>query len=162
LTSNLTVEKQHKTFNDTLNVAYGASRSASNGATPSKHKRIPVSYKHTKQLDSTYAFPGETSRLAQKIRVTTNAQGKVLATITKENMGHLNIYSPRTAFDWRVSINNERKGISRSLRVHTNRILVVLPQGVELKSERWKDRLTYIHQHCQIDLTQVTHVYLCQ
>jgi len=37
-------------------------------------------------------------------------------------------------------------------------MVVVLPQGVELKSERWKDRLTYIHQHCQIDLTQVTHV----
>ena len=78
-------------------------------------------------------------------------------------MGHLNIYSPRTAFDWRISINNERKGISsQPFRAHTNRTVVVLPQGVELKSERWKDRLTYIHQHCQIDLTQVTHVCLCQ
>jgi hypothetical protein len=88
------------------------SRSQKNGSSgPPKPRRIPISYKHTKQIDSTYMFPHEgNSRAAQKFRVTRNAEGEVLATIIKENLGHLNIFSPRTAFDWRVSINNERKG----------------------------------------------------
>ena len=82
------------------------SRSQSNGSSGP-----PISYKHTKQIDSTYMFPHDgNSRSAQKFRVTRNTEGEVLATIIKDNLGHLNIYSPRTAFDWRISINNERKG----------------------------------------------------
>ena len=37
-------------------------------------------------------------------------------------------------------------------------MVVELPQGVELRSERRKDRMTYLHQHCQVDLTQVINV----
>jgi hypothetical protein len=37
-------------------------------------------------------------------------------------------------------------------------IIVELPKGVELRSERRKDRMTYLHQHCQVDLTQVINV----
>jgi len=104
-----------------LNKACLNSRDQSNGSGTSKSKRIPILYKHTKQIDSIYAFPNEpNSRNAQKIRVTTNAQGDVLATIIKDNLGHLNIFSPRTAFDWRISINNERKGLNKSLSRETN------------------------------------------
>jgi polynucleotide 5'-triphosphatase len=89
------------------------SRGQSNGSGTLKPKRIPISYKHTKQVDSTYTLPHElNSRTAQKIRVTRNARGEVLAIIIKENLGHLNIYSPNTVFDWRISINNERKGLT--------------------------------------------------
>jgi hypothetical protein len=72
---------------------------------------VSISYKHTKQVDKTYQYvtADPTSR-NNKIRVTTNAQGEILEMIVKENLGHLNVYSPRTAFDWRISINNERKG----------------------------------------------------
>lgn len=87
------------------------SRAHSNGsAGPSKQRRVPLGYTHTKQIDSTFQNPNENPRTAKKIRVTTNAHGEVLDTIVKENLGHLNIYSPKTAFDWRISINNERKG----------------------------------------------------
>lgn len=39
-------------------------------------------------------------------------------------------------------------------------LLVVggVPKGAEQVSERRKDRLTYLHQHCQVDLTQVINV----
>jgi len=121
-----------------------------------KPPRVPLDYKHTKQIDSSYQFPNEpNSRNAQKIRVTRDPQGNVLETIIKENKGHLNIYSPRTAFDWRVSINNERKGDPPQGKQLTE---VELPPGVELRSERRKDRMTYLHQHIQIDLTQVVNV----
>lgn len=69
-----------------------------------------MDYTHTKQIDSTFQNPNENPRTAKKIRVTTSAGGEVLDTIVKENLGHLNVYSPKTAFDWRISINNERKG----------------------------------------------------
>jgi polynucleotide 5'-triphosphatase len=70
--------------------------------------RVPLSYLHTKQIDSLYQ--ANTTERSPKIRVSRDPSGKVLQTIIKENLGHLNIFSPRTNFDWRVSINNERKG----------------------------------------------------
>jgi mRNA capping enzyme, beta chain len=39
-------------------------------------------------------------------------------------------------------------------------MVVELPKGAVLRSERRKDRMTYLHQHCQIDLTQVINVCL--
>jgi len=91
--------------------ANGSSTGA--GASP-KQPRIAITYEHTRQIDSIYAFPNEpNSRAAPKVRVTKNEKtGEVIATIVKENLAHLNIHSPRSAFDWRISINNERKGIS--------------------------------------------------
>ena len=92
------------------------SRAHSNGSGPvpasstKPTRRIPLRYTHTKQIDSTYQNPNENPRTAKKIRVTTSAQGEIIDTIIKENLGHLNVYSPKTAFDWRISINNERKG----------------------------------------------------
>ena len=120
-----------------------------NGAGSGKPPRIPLDYRHTKQIDSLYQMANERdSRNAQKIRVTRDAQGNILSTIIKENLAHLNIHSPKTPFDWRVSINNERKVESQ------------LPPGFELRSERKKDRMTYLHQHIQVDLTQVINVHL--
>ena len=89
----------------------GTTTTAAAAAGSPKHKRrVPLDYTHTKQIDTTYRNPNENPRTAKKIRVTTSAQGEVLDTIVKENLGHLNVYSPKTAFDWRISINNERKG----------------------------------------------------
>ena len=139
-----------------MNQAYADSRSQPNGSSSSKPRRVPIHYKHTKQIDLSYSFPHEAnSRAAKKVRVTKNDKGEVVATIIKENMGHLNIYSPRTMFDWRISINNERNG-TRFKGAGAD--LVQLPPGMDITSERRKDRLTYMHQHCQIDLTQVTNV----
>jgi len=129
------------------------SQRQANGAGPSRRRRIPISYTHTKQTDLTYQYPNADPNVrGNKIRVTTekrkDAKGEVyehpVEMIVKENLGHLNVYSPRTAFDWRISINKERK------------VEGGLPHGVELRNERQKDRMTYIHQHCQVDLTQVT------
>ena len=106
-------EKQHKNYNQYLNKAYMDSHPQANGSGSSKPRRVPISYKHTKQIDQIYQYVNaDPNSRGNKIRVTTNAQGDVLEMIIKENLGHLNVYSPRTAFDWRISINNERRGLS--------------------------------------------------
>ena len=135
------------------------SRTQANGVDGVKPRRIPLSYKHTRQIDKTYQAANIPSRQARKIRVTSDTEGKILDMIVKENLGHLNIYSPRTRFDWRISINNERKGTLLFFRYILITVEGGLPDGVELRSERKKDRITYIHQHCQIDLTQVINVF---
>ena len=91
-----------------------ANGSGTSTGTSPEQRRIPITYEHTRQIDSTYAFPNEpNSRAAKKVRVTKNEKtGEVIATIIKDNLAHLNIHSPKSAFDWRISINNERKGIS--------------------------------------------------
>jgi hypothetical protein len=97
-------------------------RAQSNGSATPKLRRVPITYVHTRQVDSTYTFANEAnSRHAQKVRVTKNEKtGEVLATIVKENLAHLNIYSPKSAFDWRISINNERKGTPPHLEFGVN------------------------------------------
>lgn len=88
-------------------------RAQANGAGASpKQRRVPITYKHTRQIDLIYGFPNEpNSPKAEKVRVTKNEKtGEVTATIIKDNLAHLNIYSPKSAFDWRISINNERNG----------------------------------------------------
>jgi mRNA capping enzyme, beta chain len=96
------------------------SRTLVNGAESLKSRRIPLRYKHTRQIDKTYQATNVLPRLAQKIRVSTDAEGNPLEMIIKENIGHLNIYSPQNKFDWRVSINNERKGMSIVIQVFPN------------------------------------------
>src|SRR5271169_5356188 len=94
-------EKQHKFFNQYLNNAVHESRAAKNGTTGKSAARIPLDYRHTRQIDSLYQ--ANANERSPKIRVSRDTSGTVLTTIIKENLGHLNIHSPRTNFDWRVS-----------------------------------------------------------
>lgn len=86
-----------------------------------------------------------------KVRITTDQKtGKVLAKIVKVRIADLDIYSPRTAFDWRVSINLE-------MNFDGDMNELVEPQGRNgRRAERNKDRMSYRHLAYQIDLTQVT------
>ena len=125
-------------------------------------------YKHTRETDTFYELtqagalalpPSITSGLnvnprhanKSKVRITTDQKtGKVLAKIIKVRVCDIDIYSPRTVFDWRVSVNVEMdyKGETTDL---------VEPQTRDGKqADRNKDRMSYKHLAYQIDLTQVT------
>ncbi len=122
-----------------------------------------MSYVHTKECDTFYELSqaGHLSlppsiraqlnpRHRAKVRITTDQKtGKELAKIVKARVADLDIYSPRTAFDWRVSVNLEMNydGDMRDL--------VETTEGGR-KADRNKDRMSYRHLAYQIDLTQVT------
>lgn len=123
--------QQHKQFNQTLNKAFESAQPKTNPT------RIPMSYKHTRETDKIYEGNG------RKLRVTTDQKTqRVLATVTKERVADLNILSPRTPFDWRISISTETPVNGP-------------PPSATPKVVRHKDRVSYIHQYYQMDLTQV-------
>lgn len=123
-------------------------------------KRIPLSYAHKKERDTFYEVnPSElppvirqnlNPRHKPKVRVTTDQKtGEVLAKIIKCRVADIDVYSPRTTVDWRVSVNLEMEyeGDYRSLPIAD------AARGG--RGERNKDRMSYRHLAYQIDLTQV-------
>jgi len=126
--SNMTA-MQHKHYNGLLNSLKEASDK------PGYHSS-PIAYTHTHLVDSFYATGDR-----EKIRVTRNEKtGQVLATVKKVRLGNLDIYSPKQAADWRVSVNIE--------------VPVPHPLGSATHTRR-KDRISYSHEEFSIDLTQV-------
>jgi len=86
-----------------------------------------------------------------KVRVTLDQKtGKVINTIIKTRIADLNVYSPKTAFDWRVSANIEMP--------YLGEIEGLQPSSDRGGGDRNKDRLSYRHLAYHIDLTQVTDV----
>ncbi|KAG9227475.1 hypothetical protein PLEOSDRAFT_1046018 [Pleurotus ostreatus PC15] len=122
---------QHKHYNNLLNNLMNTSHQ-SNRPSP------PLEYNHLHLIDTFYPVEGQ----RQKVRVTREEQsGKVQECMKKIRLGDLNIYSPKRAADWRVSVNLE----------------VPVPHPVGSASlTRRKDRLSYSHEEYKIDLTQVT------
>ncbi|KAI9833891.1 MAG: hypothetical protein M1819_003400 [Sarea resinae] len=161
-------EAQHRTLNEFLNKALINSQppKATPGSSepPPPRTRMPMRYVHTHERDSFYELqPHAYSTLppsirAQlnprhkvKVRVTTDQKtNKVLAKIVKARVADLDVYSPRTAFDWRVSVNLEMN--------YEGEIedLVEGHEGGRRTADRNKDRMSYKHLAYQVDLTQVT------
>ncbi|KAF9468650.1 mRNA capping enzyme [Collybia nuda] len=130
--SNMSVN-QHKHYNNLLNNLKTTS------AQPS-HPASPLGYNHRYLIDSFYA--SENSHDRDKIRVTREEKtGVVTECMRKIRLGDLNIYSPKRAADWRVSVNLEAP--------------VPHPVGSPTHTRR-KDRMSYSHEEFNIDLTQVT------
>ena len=129
-----------------------------------------MTYVHTRETDNFYELT-QAAELAlpssirshfnprhnkAKVRITTDQKtGRELAKIIKVRLSDLDVYSPRTPFDWRVSVNLEMRfdGDSRDL--------VEMNEAGRRAPERNKDRLTYRHLAYQIDLTQVTMADVC-
>ncbi|KAE8352617.1 CYTH-like domain-containing protein [Aspergillus coremiiformis] len=145
---------QHRAMNNFLNEAVKASIPQANPG------RIPLSYAHKKERDTFYEIsPSElppvirqnlNPRHKPKVRVTIDQRtGEVLAKIVKCRVADLDVYSPRTCVDWRISVNLEMSyegDVSHLPVVDTSR-----GRG----GERNKDRMSYRHLAYQIDLTQV-------
>ena len=72
------------------------------------HPASPLGYSHLYLVDSFY--PSDTND-REKIRVTRDEKtGTVIECMRKIRLGDLNIYSPKRAADWRVSVNLEVPG----------------------------------------------------
>lgn len=130
-------------------------------------KRIPLTYAHKKERDVFYEIAPSAlpvviqhnlhTRHKPKVRVTSDQKtGEILAKIVKCRLADLDIYSPRTCLDWRVSVNLEMNydGDIRELTPVSDN---VNNAGILEKRpiERNKDRMSYRHLAYQIDLTQV-------
>ncbi|KZT64003.1 mRNA capping enzyme [Daedalea quercina L-15889] len=120
---------QHKHFNELLN---------SLKVSPPSSATSSIDYAHLRLIDSFYQSPDS----RDKIRVTRDEKtGKVEQCVRKVRLGDLDIYSPKRAADWRISVNVE--------------IPVPPPIGTATHTRR-KDRMSYSHEEFRIDLTQVT------
>ncbi|KAH7885244.1 CYTH-like domain-containing protein [Phlebopus sp. FC_14] len=123
---------QHKHFNTLLNDLKRTSSEQS-------HSASPLEYTHVKVVDSFY--PPDNPRDRERIRVTREEKtGNVLESMKKVRLGDLDVYCPKRAADWRVSVNVE--------------IPVPHPVGTPMHTRR-KDRICYSHEEFNIDLTQV-------
>ncbi|PIG81680.1 mRNA capping nucleoside-triphosphatase [Aspergillus arachidicola] len=145
---------QHRAMNNFLNEAVKMSMPQANPG------RIPLSYTHKKERDTFYEIsPSElppvirqnlNPRHKPKVRVTLDQRtGEVLAKIVKCRIADLDVYSPRTCVDWRISVNLEM-----NYEGDVSHLTVVDP-GRGRGGERNKDRMSYRHLAYQIDLTQV-------
>jgi hypothetical protein len=102
LACNLILQQQHKHFNTRLNELKMASAQPSFPSTP-------LNYSHLHLVDSFYKT--ENPHDKEKIRVTRDEKtGAVIECMRKIRLGDLNIYSPKRAADWRVSVNLEVPG----------------------------------------------------
>ncbi|KAF9888799.1 mRNA-capping enzyme subunit beta [Aspergillus nanangensis] len=145
---------QHRAMNNFLNETVKASMPHVNAG------RIPLSYAHKKERDMFYEVsPSDLPPIIRqnlhprhkpKVRVTVDQRtGEILAKIVKCRVADLDVYSPRTHVDWRLSINLE---ISYEGDVsHLPMVDATSGRG----GERNKDRMSYRHLAYQVDLTQV-------
>ncbi|TLS30973.1 hypothetical protein PpBr36_02818 [Pyricularia pennisetigena] len=153
-------EQQHKGYNEYLNgiVAETFHRN------PEAQGRVPVIYKHTREIDRFFELPQELearlpdivrrySRHRVKVRATYVREGPELVPlrqIVKARLADLSIHFPRAAHDCRISINLEMpwEGTIEELERFGIRD--------RRSPDRNKDRLSYTQGPYQIDLTQVT------
>ncbi|PWW78547.1 mRNA triphosphatase CET1 [Tuber magnatum] len=131
-----------------------------NSRPPTGPQRIPMEYVHTHERDTFFELPPDKlqalpdilrtyMRHKPKVRVTFDQKtGKVINKIIKTRIADLNVYSPKTAFDWRVSANIEMP--------YLGDIDGLQPSSDRGGGDRNKDRVSYRHLAYQIDLTQVT------
>lgn len=95
-------QAQHRHYNMLLNNLKETSDK------PGYHSS-PIAYTHAHLVDS--FFVGENPRDKEKVRVTRNDKtGEVVACVKKVRLGNLDIYSPKRAADWRISVNIEAPG----------------------------------------------------
>ncbi|OJD11974.1 hypothetical protein AJ78_07357 [Emergomyces pasteurianus Ep9510] len=153
---------QHRALNDFLNDAVKSSISQPGN-------RIPLTYAHKKERDTFYEISSSSlppiiqhhlnPRHKPKVRVTTDQRtGAVLARIIKCRIADLDVYSPRTCLDWRISVNLEMnyEGDIGELSLPADPTsLVGTGAGAPRGGARSKDRMSYRHLAYQIDLTQV-------
>lgn len=125
-----------------------------------------MEYVHHREADAFYELPPQEvgnldpvvktylqhrSRGPPRVRITRNLQtGEVVAKVIKIRVGDKNVHCPNWAFDWRVSISVEFPWFGD---------IDALEEYAAMKGRREpsrnKDRLSYQHQFCRIDLTQV-------
>lgn len=170
MSANMT-QQQHKMFNDLLNEALkdsmGAGTSRQSNPDQTSKPRVKMVYQHKYEIDSFYAISEselqtfsapvkaliKNGRRKAVVRVTRDQRtGEILAKVIKSRIADLHVYNPGYNFDYRISVNLEAdwSGDVQALMDAANARGDVNP-----KPDRYKDRVSYRHSFCQIDLTQV-------
>ncbi|KAL9061122.1 MAG: hypothetical protein Q9162_000267 [Coniocarpon cinnabarinum] len=159
-------EANHKFMNEYLNESVLLSHKP---RTSDGKPRINIQYIHHREADAFYDLPpAEISKLDPmvtqflqssarsshnpKIRVTRDLRtGEVIAKVIKARIDDRNVFCPNWQFDWRVSVSVEFPwdGSVEALEEYA------ASQKVRRGPSRNKDRLSYTHQFCRVDLTQV-------
>ncbi|WWC87344.1 uncharacterized protein L201_002233 [Kwoniella dendrophila CBS 6074] len=123
---------QHKTLNNLLNQA----AQSSVNLTSNQGK---VHFSRSKLTDSFHG--GGSGNRSGKVRVSRSREtGQIVEVVKKRRIADLNVYCPNAAFDWRISVNVEEP--------------YDMPDTPPTMT-RDKDRASYKHQVCQVDLTHV-------
>lgn len=142
--------------------------------TPNTPKRVPMKYLHRYERDSfvsltpagynalppiakQYADPRKSLRLRTTVD-TKNPAHPVIARIVKIRLADLDIYSPNTEYDCRISINIEVDFHTRT-DIDASLLAAAAEEpgpGKEKPQDRNKNRVSYSHLLYQVDLTQVT------
>ena len=80
----------------------------------------------------------------------------MIGAIRKQRISDLEILSPNNPFDYRISVNLEIPGSLCTLRDLYNVVTEISKESERIPhSIRKKDRMSYIHEAFQVDLTQV-------
>ena len=133
-----------------------------------------MKYRHTKERDTFHEVPAQEMQALPplvmkllgngnkkpKIRLTTDDSGRVINKIIKCRVADLNVFSPGTAFDWRVSVNLEMP-YTGEVDEKGGGIGGGKGDGRGGGGERNKDRMSYecLEGKFTIDLTQVTSTF---
>jgi polynucleotide 5'-triphosphatase len=97
----LSIQNTHKHYNDLLNQLKISSSQPG-------HPSSPLEYAHRYLIDSFYP-----SDAHDKVRLTRDEKtGEVVECVRKIRLKDLNVYSPKRAADWRISVNLEVPGES--------------------------------------------------
>ncbi|KAJ1659118.1 mRNA-capping enzyme subunit beta [Dispira simplex] len=135
--SNMTLE-QHRAFNVMFNKRVQASCQPG-------YQGAKVKYRHNREIDQYYEVPSDgEDRRRRRVRVTLDQGTREVipnGILEKRRIADLDIYCPNSHLDFRVTVNEERPAQK--------------PTHGELKRERYKDRLSYLHDGWKFDLTKV-------
>ncbi|PVV02825.1 hypothetical protein BB560_002711 [Smittium megazygosporum] len=99
-------------------------------------KGSKINYTHTNEVDEYYKYNNT------RLRVTFDKKtNKRLFSLSKQKIKSLDIYSPKTNLDFRISVNQENK--------------IEAPENLNLLFKREKDRISYRQDLFSFDLTKV-------
>ena len=129
--------------------------------------RLKIQYQHLREADVFLDLserdldelpPAMKAKLAMnkghspRLRVTLDSKtNQVVAKVIKVRLADYHVFNPGQAFDWRLSVSLEMNwnGNLEQFVARTSQVDKLS------KPERRKDRMSYKHCQCQIDLTQV-------
>ncbi|KAI3660477.1 hypothetical protein MP638_004306 [Amoeboaphelidium occidentale] len=132
-------QEQHRRFNELFNKRVEAGRNSSPDNV--------VYYKHLRETDTFY----QTNTSYGRVRVTRNEKNEIVRILRKERLNDMHLHLPWASVDCRISANIETP------IDHT--VIDDINQSQKQNQDthaRKKDRLCYMHDVFEVDLTQVS------
>ena len=156
-------EGHHKHINEFLNHEVQQSHQPRSDGKP----RVPIHYVHHREADAFYELPPselesldplvisyqqQCSQRLPRVRITRDTRtSEIIAKVIKIRIQDLNVFCPNWPFDYRVSVSAEFPWEGNPDVLEEYATL----STTKRHPRRNKDRMSYTHQFCRIDLTQV-------